>query len=137
MHHQPIYSAVAGEPNFIDEAMKYQPPKKEPAPKKEQTPKKEQAPKPKAKEAADEAEEEEEKPAPKPKHPLEALGKAEMILDDWKRKYSNEDTRSVALPWFWEKYKPEEYSLFRVDYKYNDELTHTFMSSNLIGLSLI
>jgi len=56
-----------------------------------------------------------------------------MILDDWKRKYSNEDTRPVALPWFWEHYKPEEYSLWRADYKYNDELTQIFMTSNLIG----
>ncbi|EGE08518.1 translation elongation factor eEF-1 [Trichophyton equinum CBS 127.97] len=40
--------------------------------------------------------EEEEKPAPKAKHPLESLPKPSMILDDWKRKYSNEDTRSVA-----------------------------------------
>ena len=56
-----------------------------------------------------------------------------MILDDWKRKYSNDDTRSGALPWFWEHYKPEEYSLWKVDYKYNDELTLTFMTSNLIG----
>ena len=27
----------------------------------------------------------------------------------------------------------EEYSLYRVDYKYNDELKLTFMSNNLIG----
>ncbi|RMZ86043.1 hypothetical protein DV737_g309, partial [Chaetothyriales sp. CBS 132003] len=67
------------------------------------------------------------------KHPLEALPKPTLILDDWKRKYSNEETRTVALPWFWEQYKEEEYSLWRVDYLYNDELTLTFMSSNLIG----
>lgn len=133
---QSIYSDVHGEPKFIDEALKNQPPKKEQAPKKDQTPKKEQAPKaapkPKAKDA-DEDEEEEDKPAPKAKHPLEALGKPTMILDDWKRTYSNEDTRSKALPWFWEHFKPDEYSLWRVDYKYNDELTMTFMTSNLIG----
>ncbi|QLL34768.1 hypothetical protein HG536_0H01430 [Torulaspora globosa] len=77
----------------------------------------------------------EEKPAEarKPKHPLELLGKSSFVLDEWKRKYSNEDTRPVALPWFWEHYNPEEYSLWRVDYKYNDELTLTFMSNNLIG----
>ena len=50
-----------------------------------------------------------------------------------KRKYSNEDTREVALPWFWENCKFDEYSLWQVDYKYNDELTMTFMTSNLIG----
>ena len=124
---QPIYSAVAGKLSFIDEAVKYVPPKKEP---KKQEPKKE-TPKPTPKAA--EEEEDEDKPAPKPKHPLEALGKAEFVLDEWKKKYSNTDTRSDALPWFWEKANLVEYSLWRVSYKYNSELTLTFMSSNLIG----
>lgn len=132
---QPIYSAVADKPNYIDEAIKYVPPKKDEKPKekKEQAPKKEAA-KPKAKEIEPEEEEEEDKPAPKPKHPLEALPKPTLVLDDWKRKYSNEETREVALPWFWENFKPDEYSLWKVDYKYNDELTLTFMTSNLIGM---
>lgn len=133
VYNQPIYSAVAEKLSFIDEAIKEIPPKKE----KEEKPKKEQqapkaVPKPKAKEV-EEAEEEEEKPAPKPKHPLEALPKPNLAIDDWKRKYSNEDTREVALPWFWENFNPEEYSLWKIDYKYNDELTQTFMSSNLIS----
>jgi elongation factor 1-gamma len=129
---QPIWKAVMEKPVFIDEAVKYTPPKKEP--KAAQAP---AAPKPeKKKEKAKEVDEEEEEPrqeAPKQKHPLEALPKPTLILDDWKRKYSNEDTRDVALPWFWENYKEDEYSLWRVDYKYNDELTMTFMSNNLIG----
>lgn len=113
---------------FIDEPLKYNPPKKE---KKEQPKKKEEA-KPAKKE-------EEKKPnnppvqEKKPKHPLELLGKPTFVLDEWKRKYSNEDTRPVALPWFWEHYNPEEFSLWKVEYKYNDELTLTFMSNNLIG----
>jgi len=37
------------------------------------------------------------------------------------------------LKWFWENYKADEYSLWRLDYNYNDELTQVFMSSNLIG----
>ena len=125
---------MADKPNFIDEAIKNVPPKKDEKPKekKEQAPKKEAA-KPKAKEVEPEEDEEEDKPAPKPKHPLEALSKPTLVLDDWKRKYSNEETREVALPWFWENYKPEEYSLWKVDYKYNEELTLTFMTSNLIG----
>lgn len=81
--------------------------------------------------------EEEDKPAPKPKHPLEALPKATLVLDDWKRKYSNEETREVALPWFWENFNAEEYSLWKCDYKYNEELTMTFMTSNLIGKYLL
>ncbi|KAI9864547.1 MAG: hypothetical protein M1813_003036 [Trichoglossum hirsutum] len=135
VHNQPIYTAIAGALEFIDEAVKYTPPKKEPAPKKESAPKAatpKAGPKPKAKEVEDD-EEEEDKPAPKPKHPLEALPRASLVLDDWKRKYSNEDIREAALPWFWKNYKPEEYSLWRIDYKYNDELTLIFMTSNLIG----
>lgn len=130
VHNQPTYTAVAGELEFIDEAVKYTPPKKEP---KKQEPKKETpkaAPKPEAEE-----EEEEDKPAPKPKHPLEALGRSAFVLDDWKRKYSNSDTPE-ALAWFWENANLEEYSLWRVNYKYNPELTQVFMSSNLIGLVL-
>lgn len=132
---QPIYSAVAGKLEFIDEAIKNQPPKtdKQEKPKKEQAPKAQ--PKPKAKEVEEE-EEEEDKPAPKPKHPLEALPKPTLALDDWKRKYSNEETREVALPWFWENLNTEEYSLWKCDYKYNDELTQTFMTANLIGTLL-
>jgi elongation factor 1-gamma len=131
VYNQEIYSAVADKLEFIEEAIKNQPPKKEEKPKKEQKPKEQPKPKAKAKEV--EEEEEEDRPAPKPKHPIEALGRPEFVLDDWKRKYSNEETREVALPWFWENMKFNEYSIWRVDYKYNDELTQVFMTSNLIG----
>lgn len=123
---QPIWKAIVEQPILIEEAVKYTPPKKEPKPAKAAAP---AAKKP----AKEEEEEEEAKPEVKAKHPLEALPKPTLILDDWKRKYSNEETREVALPWFWEHYKPEEYSLWKVDYKYNDELTQVFMTSNLIG----
>ena len=130
---QPIYSEVAGKLNFIDEAIKNQAPAsaKKDAPKKEQS--KKEAPKPKAKAVEEDDDEEDAPAAPKPKHPLEALPKPTLVLDDWKRKYSNEETREVALPWFWENFKPDEYSLWKIDYKYNDELTQVFMTSNLIG----
>jgi len=129
VYSQPIFSGVAGDLKFIDEAIKYTPPKKEAAPKKEQ-PKKE-APKPKAK-AVEEEEGDEEPAQPKPKHPLDLLPRATFALDDWKRKYSNEDT-PVALAWFWENVNFEEYSIWKLDYKYNEELTQIFMTSNLIG----
>lgn len=129
VYNQSSYSAVAPKFEFITEALKNVAPQKP----KEDKPKKEQpkaAPKPK-----EEPEEEEEAaPAPKPKHPLEALPRATFVLDDWKRKYSNEETREVALPWFWENANFEEYSLYKVDYKYNEELTQVFMTSNLIGM---
>ena len=129
VYNQPIYSAVVDKLQFIDEAIKYTPPKKEAQPKKEQP---KAAPKPKAKEV--EEEDEDEAPAaPKAKHPLESLPKSSFALDEWKRQYSNNDTPE-ALKWFWENVPIDsEYSLWRVDYKYPEELTQTFMSSNLIG----
>ncbi|KAI1617499.1 elongation factor EF-1 gamma subunit [Exophiala viscosa] len=128
---QPRWKAIVESPILVEEAVKYTPPKKEPKPAKAATPAAPKAEKKPAKEEEDE--EEEAKPEVKAKHPLESLSKPTLILDDWKRKYSNEETREVALPWFWEHYKPEEYSLWKVDYKYNDELTMVFMTSNLIG----
>ncbi|AMD20901.1 HDR159Cp [Eremothecium sinecaudum] len=116
---------------YIDNPPSFQPPKKQKKEKKEKEEPKEQAPaKAKEQEAPAAAEA---APAKKPKHPLAALGNSTFDLEDWKRKYSNEDTRSVAMPWFWENYNPEEYSIWKVAYKYNDELTLTFMSNNLIG----
>ena len=125
---QPLFKAGLDKVEFCAEAVKYTPPKKEKkaaAPKAE--PKKEAAPNKDAVEAPP-AE------APKPKHPLEALGKAKQPLDEWKRIYSNKETREEAIPWFWDNmYDPSEWSLWKVDYKYNDELTMTFMSNNLVG----
>jgi elongation factor 1-gamma len=131
VYNQPIYSAVVDKLTFLDEAIKNVPPKKPEQPKKEAAPKPAAAPKPKAKEVEDD-EDDEPKEAPKPKHPLEALEKPTMPLDEWKRQYSNNDTPD-ALKWFWENYDPKDYSLWKLDYKYNEELTQVFMSSNLIG----
>lgn len=133
---QPMYSDVCPEIVLCDEPIKNVPPAKPEQPKKEKAPAAATAPKAASKPKEAEADEEEEdRPAPKAKHPLESLGKPTLVLDDWKRKYSNEETREVALPWFWENFKSDEYSLWKIDYKYNDELTMTFMTSNLIGAS--
>eukprot|EP00834_Sanchytrium_tribonematis_P004419 NODE_217_length_12479_cov_0.651212.p3 type:complete len:415 gc:universal NODE_217_length_12479_cov_0.651212:1402-2646(+) len=69
----------------------------------------------------------------KKKHPCEELPPTSMNLDAWKREYSNNDTRPVALKWFWDNFDSQGYSVWHVTYKYNDELTMTFMSSNLVG----
>lgn len=125
----PILKDIVGDYKFREKAVEYVPPKKE---KKQQAPKAAAAPKAAPKAAAEE--EAEPAPAPKPKHPLEALGKPKAPLDEWKRIYSNEETRETAIPWFWKNmYDPSEWSLWKVDYKYNDELTLTFMSNNLVG----
>lgn len=115
---QAAFKAVFPNPVFAEEVIKYTPPKKEEKPK---------AAAPAPEKPAEEA------PKPKPKHPLEALGKSNFILDDWKRKYSNDETREDSLPHFWQNFPADEYSLWKVDYKYNDELKLTFMANNLIG----
>ena len=126
---QPIFADVAPKLTLLDTpALTNVPPKTE---KKEK--KKEAAPAPKKekKEPAPKAEDEP-APAPKPKHPCEALGKASVPLDELKRVYSNEETPD-ALKWFWEHMNFEEYSLWKMTFKYNEELTLPFMSNNQIG----
>ena len=56
-------------------------------------------------------------------------------MDDFKRFYSNND-EDKSIPYFWEKFDKENYSIWRCDYKYADELTMVFMSCNLIGGTL-
>ena len=120
---QPIITDVAKPLPFLEKpALTNTPPKKPEQPK--------AAPKPAA---APAAAAEEEPAAPKAKHPCEALPKASFPLDEWKRHFSNNET-DEALKWFWANVPlEEEYSIWRCDYKYNDELTLTFMSNNLIG----
>ncbi|KAG7192905.1 uncharacterized protein KQ657_001362 [Scheffersomyces spartinae] len=129
----PILKDIVGDVPFIAKKIALVPANKE---KKEQkskeaaAPKKKQAAAPKAAAEVDDAPVEEKKP----KHPLELLGKAANPLDNWKRVYSNEDTRPKAIPWFWEnQWNPEEWSMWKLDYKYNEELEKTFMTNNQIG----
>eukprot|EP01018_Ginkgo_biloba_P038183 Gb_08439 [translate_table: standard] len=80
------------------------------------------------------AQEEEEAPKPKPKNPLDLLPPSKMILDEWKRLYSNTKTnfREVAIKGFWDMYDPEGYSLWFCEYKYNDENTVSFVTLNKV-----
>ncbi len=54
-------------------------------------------------------------------------------MDDFKRVYSNEDTVEKALPYFWEHFDAENYSVWYSEYKFPKELSQVFMSCNLIG----
>lgn len=63
--------------------------------------------------------------------PFEALPKTTFNYDDFKRCYSNED-EAVSIKYFWEKFDPENNSIWYGEYKYNDELAKVFMSCNLI-----
>ncbi|XP_055695401.1 elongation factor 1-gamma [Lutzomyia longipalpis] len=68
---------------------------------------------------------------PKSKDPFDSLPKGTFNMDDFKRFYSNED-EAKSVPYFWEKFDPENYSIWYGEYKYNEELTKVFMSCNLI-----
>lgn len=68
---------------------------------------------------------------PKSKDPFDSMPKGTFNFDDFKRCYSNED-ESKSIPYFWEKFDPEHYSIWFGEYKYPEELTKVFMSCNLI-----
>lgn len=102
---QPQLKEIFGPVEYIEKAAQYVPPpkeKKEPKPQAAAPPKAEK--KPKAKE--EEEEEEALVPAePKVKNPLDDLPKSNFNLEEWKRVYSNNDTRGTggALEWFYKK----------------------------------
>ena len=56
-----------------------------------------------------------------------------FVLDAFKRVYSNEDIEKKAIPYLWENFDKEGWSLWQADYKYNAELKMDFMAANLIG----
>ncbi|GAA5963327.1 hypothetical protein JCM3765_006984 [Sporobolomyces pararoseus] len=116
-------SAVVGQPTLIEKAIVYTAPKKEE--------KKKEAPKPKEEKKPAQEEEEVAAEAPKPKHPCESLPKPAMVLDEWKRQYSNNETVD-AMKWLDSNYNSNDYSIVKATFKYPEELTQVFMSSNLI-----
>lgn len=135
IRNHPLLKEIWGPTEYLETQKTYTPPAKT----KEEKPKAPKAaPAPKAPKKKEEEEEEEEPlvPAePKVKNPLDDLPKSAFNLEDWKRAYSNMDTRGPggSLEWFYEKFDPEGFSVYRVDFKYPEELTQVFMSSNLIG----
>jgi elongation factor 1-gamma len=128
---QPEFKSVIGEVVLCEKMMVAKLPPKEDKPKEQ--PKQQEKPKPKpTTEGADEDEPAAAK-APKAKSALELLPPSKFDLDEWKRTYSNLDIRKEALPWFWEHYDPEGWSIWFSHYKYNDELKKLFMTNNLVG----
>ncbi|KAI0252280.1 elongation factor 1-gamma [Lactifluus subvellereus] len=134
---QPNLASIFGSTAFAEKALQYTPPpkeKKEKAPPAPAQPKAEKKPK---KEEVDD-DEDDDKPyeeAPKEKNPLDLLPKSTFNLEDWKRAYSNKETRGAggSIEWFYQNFDKEGFSIWRVDFKYNEELTQTYMSSNQIG----
>jgi len=142
---QPEFKGVSGETKLCEkmevapevEEQPKETKKEQPKEVKPKEPKKEAKKEQKKKDEEDEEEDyekaEREKEAKKGPNPLDLLPPSTFIMDEWKRMYSNNDTRSVALPWLWEKLDRQGYSIWFGDYKYNNELSKVFMTSNLLG----
>ncbi|XAR56289.1 hypothetical protein NMG60_11036715 [Bertholletia excelsa] len=139
MVNQPNFRKIIGEVKQTEKVLPVQSAKKPAQPKEAAKPKPKDEPKKEAKKEPakpkEEVAEEEEAPKPKPKNPLDLLPPSKMILDEWKRLYSNTKTnfREIAIKGFWDMYDPEGYSLWFCDYKYNDENTVSFVTLNKVG----
>ena len=59
---------------------------------------------------------------PKSSNPFDGMPKGTFDMDDFKRYYSNQDVEK-SIPYFWEKFDPENYSIWLGEYQYNNELT--------------
>jgi len=94
--------------------------------------KKADKPKEEAKPAADEPEEENEFAEENSKDVFAHLPKGTFNMDEFKKVYSNNDTKTIALPYFWKNFDKENYSIWFAEYKYPDELKLVFMSCNLV-----
>jgi len=110
------------------------------------SPKKEQGPKPKKEKAAPAPkkaapapepidDDEEAAPVKKTKNALDLLPPSPMVLDNWKRLYSNTKAKDfhLAISGFWETFDAEGYSLWFCDYKHNDENQVTYVTMNKVG----
>jgi len=111
-------------------------PKKETDQKEEEKPKKETKKEQKPKDDDEEEPEESYEDKKKDDHPLKILDRDQpspFSMDTWKKTYSNSRNFTAAMEKFWEMYDASGYSLWRCDYKYNEECTKLFMTCNLVG----
>ena len=95
-----------------EKALTYTPPPKDTKKKEEsqkvapsEKPKKTEKPKKKEPEPEEEEDDLVPKEEPKAKHPLDSLPKSTLNLEDWKRAYSNKDTKGPggSIEWFYER----------------------------------
>lgn len=137
---QPAFIAVMGKVELCKKetlaAGQAGPPAPPPPAKKE--PKKKEEKKTKAVEAPDEEDEAEAaaKAAAKVEHPYKVMDreqKSPFSMDAWKKTYSNAPTYEAAMEEFWKTFDPEGWSLWLMEYKYNEENKRIFMTSNAVG----
>jgi len=124
---QPQFKSVLGEVKLCSEPAKLGVSKVQP--KKQE---KQEKPKQQAKAAEPAGDELEDAPAKPSKDPFDVFPKGNFNMDDFKRFYSN-NSEDLSVPYFWEKFDKENYSIWYCEYKYPEDLTLTFMSCNLIS----
>eukprot|EP00742_Colponemidia_sp_Colp-10_P000397 GILJ01000435.1.p1 GENE.GILJ01000435.1~~GILJ01000435.1.p1 ORF type:complete len:438 (+),score=108.38 GILJ01000435.1:184-1314(+) len=109
-------------------------PKKEAA-KKEEKPKAEPKPKAEKPKADEEMDEDDEPKAKRQANPLDSLPPSTMVLDEWKKVYSNtRDLYGEAMPKFWSMLDTNGYSLWFCEYnKAAGEGEVLFMTLNLVS----
>lgn len=90
---------------FVAPAKAAKEPKAAAAPAPAAAPKKAEKPKPAPKEPEEDDDDDIPKEEPKAKNPLDSLPKSNFNLEDWKRAYSNLDTRGAggSLEWLYSK----------------------------------
>lgn len=140
---QPEFKKVLGEVKLCETMAKFDgkkyaelhPKEDKKGKEKEKTPKDEKPKQQKPKKLPEPKEEEEDDlpKEPKSKDPYAGLPKSSFDMDAFKRTYSNQDTEKVAIPYFWEHFNKEDYSIWLAEYMYNDELALIFMACNLVG----
>eukprot|EP00116_Pleurobrachia_bachei_P002715 sb/3462977/ len=101
-------------------------PAKQEKAKPDQKPKQEAKPKPAAPVAEEPA-----APKKETKKPFSDLAKPKMDMDTFKRMYWNEETADI-MKYFDENFIDGEWSVWTATYKYNDELTVTHKTNNLV-----
>ncbi|KAL2894309.1 Elongation factor 1-gamma 2 [Bienertia sinuspersici] len=135
MVNQPNFKKVLGEVKQAESVPPVAKKPSQPTKPKEKEESKKEAKKEPAKPKEEALVQAEEAPKPKAKNPLDLLPPTKMVLDEWKRLYSNTKSnfREVAIKGFWDMYDPEGYSLWFCDYKYNDENTVSFVTMNKVS----
>lgn len=137
LFNQPEFKAVLGEVTFCTKAIQPVADKKNDKPKKEKKEKNEEVAsgKPSAadlEKAAEQAAKKAAKAAKEASARIDALPETSFNLIDWKVFYSN-NAEDDSIKYFFEKFDAAGWSVWKADYKFNEELQAIFMSSNLIG----
>lgn len=107
IRNHPLLKDIWGTTDWVETARVYTPPAKAA---KEEKPKAAAAPKEKAPKPKKQDDDDDDEPLvpeePKKKNPLDDLPKSNFNLEDWKRAYSNMDTRGAdgSLKWFYDQY---------------------------------